>query len=83
MHISNSKFEDNMGSISALNSNLTLSGYTKFENCMKLPNVVDLESLAVVNRRQGGAITSFKSNILFIGEVHVSDNQARYGSAIW
>ena len=82
MHVANGTFENNVGSIGAQSSNITLSGYTKFENCMELPDIVDLEKLATVNRQQGGAITSFKSNILFLGESHLSYNQARYGGAI-
>ena len=79
VHITDGTFENNVGSISAQSSNITFSGYTKFENCMELPDIIDLDT---VNRQQGGVITSFKSNVLFLGKSHLSYNQARYGGAI-
>ena len=76
-HISNSTFDQNIGSLSIFNSKLTLSGYLKFENfteAIRLGNTTE----------EGGAISSFQSTVIFTREsiVHFSNNTARNGAAI-
>ena len=76
-HISNSTFDQNIGSLSIFNSKLTLSGYLKFENFT--------EAIRPGNTtEEGGAISSFQSTVIFTREsiVHFSNNTARNGAAI-
>ena len=78
-HISNSTFDQNIGSLYMYNSKLTLSGYLKFENfteALRLGNGTTSEG--------GGAIISFQSTVIFATEsiVYLSYNTARNGGAI-
>ena len=78
-HISNSTFDKNNGSLYTFNSNLTFSGYLKFENIAE-PLIVR----KVIESQEGGAITSFQSTVIFTREstVHFSNNYASHGGAI-
>ena len=73
-HVTNSTFDQNNGSMYTFDSNLTFSGYLKFENT----------SVPLIASQEGGAITSFQSTVIFTREsvVHFSNNQASYGGAI-
>ena len=77
--IANSIFEHNVGSsVFIFNSNLTLSGKSKYEASEEL--------LKAGNGRvsQGGMITSFQSTVFFDRDsnTHLTGNQAREGGAI-
>ena len=78
-HISNSTFDQNIGSLYMYNSKLTLSGYLKFDNfteALRLGNGTTSE--------RGGAIISFQSTVIFAREsiVYLSNNRASQGGAI-
>ena len=78
-YITNSNFYQNNGSIFAFNSNITFSGYIKFEKFME-PVIIRNG----VTSQEGGAITSFQSTVIFTRKstVHFSNNRASYGGAI-
>ena len=77
--ISNSTFNDNIGSIYILNGNLTFSGNSKLENSVELLTA-EKESTS----QEGGVITSFQSTVIFATEsnTYFLNNQARRGGAI-
>ena len=75
-HISDSTFQYNSGSLYTFSGNLTISGQTKFENCVEPTNKTSLTF------QEGGAVTSFQSTVIFDGTVSLSNNQARQGGAI-
>ena len=79
-HIADSAFDHNLGSLYIFNSNLTISGYTTFENCAEPSNKTATED--VLTRQEGGAITSFQSTVIFTGATSLLNNQARRGGAI-
>ena len=79
-HIADSAFDHNLGSLYIFNSNLTISGYTTFENCAEPSNKTATEN--VLTRQEGGAITSFQSTVIFTGATSLLNNQARRGGAI-
>ena len=79
-HIVDSAFDHNLGSLYIFNSNLTISGYTTFENCAEPSNKTATED--VFTRQEGGAITSFQSTVIFTGATSLLNNQARRGGAI-
>ena len=77
--VTNSTFNQNNGSLYSFNSNLTFSGYLKFEN--------STNTLRAGNRvasQEGGAITSFQSTVTFTREsiAYFFNNRARNGGAI-
>ena len=77
-HIVNCVFDHNVGSlVHAYNSNLTLSGESKFENSNKVLITDDGFS-------QGGVITSYLSTVVFArySTIYISSNQAGDGGAI-
>ena len=79
-HIMNSSFDRNIGSLYTFNSNLTFSGHLEFKNSME-----PLIAGNAITSQEGGAITSFQSNVIFTGErcvVHFSNNRASHGGAI-
>ena len=80
-YITNSTFNQNNGSLYTFNSNLTFSGYLKFEKFME-PLVTG--KFNGVTSQEGGAITSFQSTVIFTREsvVHFSNNRASHGGAI-
>ena len=77
-YITNSQFYQNNGSIFAFNSNITFSGYLKFEKFTE-PIIAN-----GVTSQEGGAITSFQSTVIFTRKstVHFSNNRASHGGAI-
>ena len=79
-HIADSAFDHNLGSLYIFNSNLTISGYTTFENCAEPSNKTATED--VLTRQEGGAITSFQSTVILTGATSLLNNQARRGGAI-
>ena len=78
-HITNSTFDQNIGSLYIFYSKLTFSGYLNFENFTEA-----LRPGYVITNQEGGAITSFQSTVIFAREsiVHFSNNQASQGGAI-
>ena len=79
-HITNSSFDRNIGSLYTFNSNLTFSGHLEFKNSTE-----PLIAGNAITSQEGGAITSFQSNVIFTGErcvVHFSNNRASHGGAI-
>ena len=77
-HIVNGTFDHNLGSLYTFSSNLTFSGYTRFENCME-----PRKNEGVLTRQEGGAITSYQSSVLITGVSAFLNNQARHGGAIF
>ena len=79
VHISKSTFDKNNGSLYTFNSNLTFSGYLKFENTTE-----PLITRNVIESQEGGAITSFQSTVIFSRKsmAHFSNNHASHGGAI-
>ena len=79
-HIVNCKFDHNVGSlVYAYNSNLTLSGKTKFEDSNRAL-IQDGEGFS-----QGGVISSYQSTVIFARDntlLCFSSNQARNSSVI-
>ena len=67
-------FSNNHGSLVAVNSNVTFSGYTKFVN--NQPNAT------TGTVQEGGAITLLQSNVFFDGECSFEHNHAENGGAI-
>ena len=65
----NTTFVNNTGGSYAVASNVTFSGYTRFENCGTISS-------------SGGVISSHRSNIHFSGETHMISNQGDIGGAI-
>ena len=85
IYIANSTFGNNSGSLYIFNSNLTLSGCSTFVNCTEPSNTThNVDNMYSNNllSREGGAITSIYSNVIFTGESKFSNNQARYGGAM-
>ena len=78
-HVTNSTFNDNIGSLYTFNSNLTFSGHLTFENSMEPVNAGN----GVISQ-EGGAITSFQSTVIFTREsvVHFLNNRASDGGAL-
>ena len=78
-HITNSRFDENSGSLYTFNSNLNFSGHLTFENSME-PVIAGNG----VTSQEGGAITSFQSTVIFTREsvVRFSNNRARDGGAL-
>ena len=78
IHITDSTFHYNTGSLYTFNGNLTVSGQSMFENCVESTNKTS-DSLTF---QEGGAVTSFQSTVTFHGETSLLNNQARQGGAI-
>ena len=76
IHITDSTFHHNSGSLYTSNGNLTFSGQLKFENCVEPSNKTSF------TLQEGGALTSFQSTVIFTGETSLLNNQARQGGAI-
>ena len=75
-HITDSTFHYNSGSLYTFGGNLTVSGKSKFENCLEPSNKTSL------TLREGGALTCFQSTVVFNGDISLLNNQARQGGAI-
>ena len=76
IHITDSTFHHNSGSLYTFNGDLTFSGQSKFEKCVEPSNKTFL------TLQEGGALTSYQSTITFRGETSLLNNQARQGGAI-
>ena len=81
IHITDGIFDHNSGSLYIFSSNLTFSGYTRFENCEEPSNKLDTDPITSLHQ-EGGAITSVQSTAIFTGVTSLSNNQARHGGAI-
>ena len=73
----NAQFLNNLGSLVAFNSNITLMGYAMYVN-----NQEPLTTTTLANFQEGGAITLFQSNLLFDGICSLEDNHAENGGAV-
>ena len=85
IHVTDGIFDRNLGSLYIFkNSNLTFSGYTRFENCAEPLNRMDKEGPLTLRllQQEGGAITSIQSTVTFTGVSSLSNNHARRGGAI-
>ena len=71
----NFTFSNNLGSLVAFNSNVTLIGYARFMNNHP-------PQTASGDFQEGGAITLFQSNIFFDIVGNIEHNSAEYGGAI-
>ena len=76
-HISNCTFRNNYGSLYPYNSNLTLSGYNRFENGEE-----PLVKRGYQFSQEGGGITAFQSTVIKTGVTHFINNRASQGGAI-
>ena len=78
-HVTNSRFNENIGSLYTFNSNLTFSGHLIFENSTE-----PVTAGNGVTSQEGGAITSFQSTVIFTREsiVRFSNNLASDGGAL-
>ena len=74
--IDNSIFVYNSGSLFVSDSSLTFSGHLTFEQCIEPP------SKTLSTLQEGGALTTFQSDVTFTGESHFLKNNARDGGAI-
>ena len=79
MHVADSVFHNNVGSLYTFNGNLTFSGHSSFVNCVEPSSK---KTSLTLQELQGGAITSFQSTITFNGETKLINNQASQGGAI-
>ena len=68
-------FSNNLGSLVAFNSNITLNGCTTFVNNQP-------SQIVSGDFQEGGAITLFQSNVFFDGECNLEYNNAENGGAI-
>ena len=80
MKIADCTFNQNSGSLFTFISNLTVGGYTKFENCSE--PLYKISVMDAFNNQEGGAITSVQSTVIFKGVISLLNNQARCGGAI-
>ena len=77
----NSVFDNNFGSLYSFFSTLTFSGHTIIQNSVEACNYTK-EETTNVSFPEGGAVTSFKSTVIFKGVSNLLNNQARSGGAI-
>ena len=80
IHAADTIFDNNLGSMYIFKSRLTFRGHTSFKHCSELPDKIISKDLTTY--QEGGAITSFKSTIVFIDTSSLTNNQARHGRAI-
>ena len=90
-NISDSEFHQNVRSLYAFNSELTLSGSTIFRSSVEPPftfetppPVSDDASVEIDLRQfeEGGTITSFQSTVIFAGVTNLFNNRASDGGAM-
>ena len=79
VHVADSVFHNNVGSLYTFNGNLTFSGHSSFVNCVEPSSK---KTSLTLQELQGGAVTSFQSTITFNGETRLINNQASQGGAI-
>ena len=80
INVLNIYFYRNVGSFYAVACNLTFSGYTRFE-CGMEPSKREADN-PLGQLEEGGAVTSYHSNIVFTGGTSLLNNQAQHGGAI-
>ena len=73
-------FSTNSGSCLVFNSVATFNGHTSFINFSE-PTVME-SSNDTIQLQEGGALTTFKSNVIFYGISNLVYNHAEYGGAI-
>ena len=82
--VTDSTFDNNVGSFFIFNSNLTFSGYTKFENHYSREplnkTIAEYPNLPIF--QEGGAVTSYQSTVIFVGKSVLLKNKATHGGAI-
>ena len=78
--IKNCKFNRNIGSLYAFNSNITLGDQNIFEECIEPHSTKTF--YGTFTTKEGGAITSYQSNIYLTGVVSLIDNKADQGGAV-
>lgn len=78
--IENCKFDRNIGSIYTFNSNITFGGQNVIENSIEPHSTKTFYGMFTV--KQGGANTSYQSNMYFTGEISLVNNKADQGGAI-
>ena len=81
VEITNCTFDRNFGSLYTFSSNLTFRGNTIFENGIEQA-LLPAESQLSSTRNEGGAVTSFRSVVVFAENSTMSNNRARDGGAI-
>ena len=81
-YIADGIFDNNLGSLYVFSSNITFSGYTRFQNGEEPLNKMSTENVFTEPRPEGGAVTSLLSTVIFAGVNSLSSNQARHGGAI-
>ena len=74
--IDNCIFVYNSGSLFVSDSSLIFSGHLTFEQCIEPP------SKTLSTLQEGGALTTFQSDVILTGESHFLKNKAREGGAI-
>ena len=79
IYAANTIFDNNLGSLYTFNSRLTFSGHINFSNSTEPTSKTELKDIATF--QECGAITSFKSTIIFTGTSSLTKNQARHGGA--
>ena len=79
IYAANTIFDNNLGSLYTFNSRLTFSGHINFSNSTEPTSKTELQDIATF--QEGGAITSFKSTIIFTGTSSLTKNQARHDGA--
>ena len=74
--IDNCTFVYNSGSLFVSDSSITFSGHLTLEQCIEPP------TKTISTLQEGGALTTFHSDVIFTGESHFVKNTAREGGAI-
>ena len=70
-------FLNNVGSLYAFNSNITFAGHARFEYCSPQESSTQSQRL-----QEGGAISAYRSSIMFDGECSLGHNHAENGGAL-
>ena len=81
-YITDGMFDNNLGSLYVFSSNITFSGYTRFQNGEEPLNKMPTKDTFTEPRPEGGAVTSLLSTVIFSGVNSLSSNRARHGGAI-
>ena len=81
-YITDGIFDNNLGSLYIFSSNITFSGYTRFQNGKESSNKMPTKDAFTEPRPEGGAVTSLLSTVIFTGINSFSSNRARHGGAI-
>ena len=81
-YITDGMFDNNLGSLYVFSSNITFSGYTRFQNGEEPLNKMPTKDTFTEPRPEGGAVTSLLSTVIFSGVNSLSSNRARHSGAI-